>query len=574
LNDVSLMADGPRAVDVIIDVLQREGIRFLSCYPYTPLIDAAARASLVPVVCRQERVGVGIADGFSRVTNGRPPGVFAMQWGPGVENAYPGIATAFSDSVPVLLLPLGYDQDRADAPRVHSANRLAPVAKSVERIRRADDVAAVMRRAFSRLKNGRPGPVVVELPADVASERLSRSLGYEPPSSVRPAGDPRAIEEAAALLVAAERPVVLAGQGVLYAEATEELVELAGLLDAGVATTLEGKSAFPEHHPLALGTASVTMSPVLRDILGTADVVLAVGASLTKYIGAVDLPERAALIHVTIDEGDLNQNVAAACPVFGDAKLVLADLIGEVRERQRGAAAERGRAEQIEAIRRPWLAAWQPLLTSNETPINPYRVVAELNEALSERDSIVTHDSGSPRDQLTPFYVSQRPRSYLGWGRSHALGAGLGLIIGAKLARPDAVCVHVMGDAAFGMVGLDFETAVRSQIPVLLVVLNNSTMALEKPLMRAAQERYRVADIGGHYARIAEAIGGWALRVEQPEEIGAGLAAAIAQTESGSAALLEIVTSPETMPFSCRKGARHLDVPERASEAALVAGEV
>jgi thiamine pyrophosphate-dependent acetolactate synthase large subunit-like protein len=563
-------ADGPYAVDAVVDILEREGVSFLSCYPYTPLIDAAARASLPPIVCRQERVGVGIADGFSRVTNGRPPGVFAMQWGPGLENAYPGIATAFSDSVPMLVLPLGQDRERADRHRVHSASRVAQIAKSVERIQRADDVGAVLRRAFSRLKNGRPGPVVVELPADVANERLSGALEYVSPSPAKSAGDPRAIEEAAALLVGAVRPVLLAGQGVLYAEATDELVELAEMLDAGVATTLEGKSAFPEDHPLALGPGSVTMSPMFRDVLGTADVLLAVGASLTKYIAGFDLPERATLVHVTIDEADLNNDAVAGCPILGDAKLVLADLVAEVHE-QLGESERHGTAERIEAIRRPWLAAWEPLLKSKETPINPYRVVAELNQALSGRASVVTHDSGSPRDQMTPFYVARRPRSYLGWGRSHALGGGLGLIIGAKLARPEAVCVHVMGDAAFGMVGLDFETAVRSQIPILLVVLNNSTMALEKPLMRVAQERYRSADFGGDYARLAEAMGGWALRVERPDSIGAALAAAIAQTESGSAALLEIVTSPETMPFSCRKGTRDVAIP---AVAALIAGEV
>jgi len=556
------MTAGPAAVDAVVEVLQREGVRFLSCYPSTPLIDAAAHASLRPVLCRQERVGVGIADGFSRVTNGRPPGVFAMQWGPGVENAYAGIATAFADSVPILLLPLGYDQDRADAPRVHSAARLAAVAKSVERVRRPDDVAAVLRRAFSRLKNGRPGPVVVELPTDVAHERLTAPLEYEPASRARPAGDPRAIEEAAALLVAAQRPVVLAGQGVLYAEATNELVELAELLDAAVATTLEGKSAFPEHHPLALGSAALTMSPAARDFLAGADVVLAVGASLTAHLVAPELPEVAAVVHVTLDEADLNKDRAAACPILGDAKLVLAALSAEVRERLGGERVARRTAERVDAVRTRWLAAWRPLLGSDETPINPYRVVAELNAALSARDSIVTHDSGSPRDQLTPFYVARRPRSYLGWGKSHALGTGLGLIMGAKLARPDAVCVHVMGDAAFGMVGLDFETAVRAEIPVVLVVLNNATMAVETPLMRVTQERYRGRDIGGDYTRVAEALGGWARRIERPDELAAGLAAAVAEADSGSPALLEIVTSPELTPFSCRRGSRDLDVPD------------
>jgi thiamine pyrophosphate-dependent acetolactate synthase large subunit-like protein len=156
---------------------------------------------------------------------------------------------------------------------------------------------------------------------------------------------------------------------------------------------------------------------------------------------------------------------------------------------------ERVRAE-LERVRAAWLAEWTPMLGSAEVPISPYRVIGEFMRTVDPRDAIVTHDSGSPRDQLLPFYRAVLPRSYLGWGKSHALGTGLGLIIGAKLAAPDKFCVNFMGDAAFGMTGLDFETAVRCGIPILTVVLNNSAMAIEIPHLAggAAGVRHQPGD--------------------------------------------------------------------------------
>ena len=155
------------------------------------------------------------------------------------------------------------------------------------------------------------------------------------------------------------------------------------------------------------------------------------------------------------------------------------------------------------AKREEWLARWQAKLHSNEHPINPYRVISEFMRVVDPAEAIVTHDSGSPREQLNPFYRATRPRGYLGWGKSHQLGTGLGLVIGAKVAAPDKFCVNFMGDAAFGMTGLDFETAARCGIPITTIVLNNSTMAIETHAMQLSHDRYRARDLGGNYANIA-----------------------------------------------------------------------
>lgn len=538
-----------RTVDVIAHILEREGIRYLSAFPTSTLIEAAAERGIRPVICRQERVGVGIADGYSRVNNGRPPGVFAMQFGPGAENAYAGVATAFSDAVPVLLLPLGHTRERDGVfPQFSSSRNYAPVTKFVEQVTTANRVIDTMRRAFARLRMGRPGPVMVEIPADVAAEQLDPAIveSYRPVKAARSEADPRDVMAAARALLEARDPVIHAGQGVLYAEAGPELLELAELTAIPVMTTMGGKSAFPETHPLSLGSASGVMNRPVRHFLGKADLVFGVGTSLTRHPMTTPVPGDKTFIQAIDDPIDIGKNYDVEFPVIGDAKLVLRQFVEAVGELLRGASrAERSPAAEIAALRAAWLAEWNAKLTSDETPINPYRVIREFMEAVDPAEAIVTHDSGSPRDQLMPFYRSAGPRSYLGWGKSHGLGTGLGLNLGAKLAAPDKFVVNFMGDAAFGMTGLDFETAVRSHIPILTIVLNNSTMAVETRHMALSHERYGTRDLGGNYADMARAMGGWAERVEEPAAVAPAIVRARRATEEGRAALLEFVTGAE-----------------------------
>jgi acetolactate synthase-1/2/3 large subunit len=539
-----------KALDAVAEILKREGVEYLFCFPTTPLIDAATRAGIRPIVCRQERVGLGMADAYSRVTNGKRIGVFAMQGGPGAENAFPGVATAYSDSTPVLLLPSGYPREREGWPRFFTAPRgYAGITKWLEQVNDVSQVEEAMRRAFSRSRMGRPGPVMVELPLDLAWEELGEApLAYQPVRSARASGDPADIERAARALVQAAVPVIHAGQGVLYAEATPELVELAELLDAPVVTTLLGKSGFPEDHSLSLGTAAGAVTGPASHFLRKADVVLAVGASLAKHTMSATIPDGKTFIQITNDEADLNRNYAVEHPILGDAKLALHQLIDAVRDVQGAKGkASGGAAAEIEAVRGEWLARWMPKLESNDAPINPYRVIWELNRTIPASEAIVTHDSGSPRDQMVPFYRSAGPRSYIGWGKSHALGTGLGFAMGAKLAAPDKVCINWMGDAAFGMTGLDFETAVRARIPITTIVSANSTMAVETSHMTDSHEAYAARDLGGNYADLARALGGWSERVEDPAEIGpALLRARKVNEEEGRPALLEMITSAET----------------------------
>lgn len=535
-------------MDAMAGMLKQEGVETLFCFPTTPIIEAAVAAGIRPVICRQERVGVDMASGFARVANGRPPGVFAMQYGPGAENAFPGIASAYSDSAPILLLPLGHNRDMAQVfPTFKSSRTYASVTKQVEELNLPEEVAPVMRRAFNALKNGRQGPVMVETPTDVVKQPLPGAPDYNPVGRVRSAGDPDDIDRAAALLVAAQTPILLAGQGVLYAEASPELLELAELLQAAVMTTNDGKSAFPEDHALALGSGGIVYTGHGKQMLAEADVIFGVGCSLTPHrITSPALPSGPKVIHATNDARDLNKNYTTEIGILGDAKLVLRDLVSCVRDRIRGQTRGGAMTARIAALRDPWLQDWQAKLTSSEAPMTPYRVIHEFMRVIDPADAIVTHDSGSPRDQILPFYKATTPRSYLGWGKSHQLGTGLGLVIGAKVAAPDKFCVNFMGDAAFGMTGLDFETAVRSGIPICTIVLNNSTMAIEIPHMQLSHQMHNARDLGGNYAALARELGGWSERVEDPGDVANAILRAKRATEEGQACLLEFVTSAET----------------------------
>jgi acetolactate synthase-1/2/3 large subunit len=321
-------------------------------------------------------------------------------------------------------------------------------------------------------------------------------------------------------------------------------------------TTVDGKSAFPEDHPLALGSGGNTFSGPGRLFLHTkADLIFGIGCGFTKHpLTTPSLPANVAIIHATNDPRDLHKSYQTEVALLGDARLTLVSLIGAVKDRLGGKLLNRSPAAELAAERHTWLARWHAKLTSSETPMTPYRVMSEFMRVIDPAGTIVTHDSGSPRDQLLPFYRATNPRGYLGWGKSHQLGTGLGLIIGAKVGAPEKFCVNFMGDAAFGMTGLDLETAVRAGIPSLTIVLNNSTMAIEIPHMKLSHERHKSRDLGGRYADLARDLGAWSERIGDPADIASAILRAKRATEDGKTALLEFPTSAETA-FSHRNGA-------------------
>ncbi len=533
--------------EAIGKVLKAEGVDVLFAYPVNPIIEAAAAEGIRTVIVRQERIGLHMADAYSRLSSGERIGVFCMQHGPGAENAFGGVAQAHSESVPILVMPGGYPRRVANYyPNFNATRNMRGVTKWAEPLTMGKALPEVMRRAFFQLRNGRPGPVLVEVPLDVFREEVPDNWRYQPSYKTRSGPDPEAVAEAAAVLAKAERPVIYAGQGVHYARAWDELKALAEAWNIPVTTSIEGKSAFPENHPLSLGSGGRSNPRPVKAFLNEADVILGVGCSFALTGFGVPMPRGRTIIHATLDPMDLNKDVPAQHGLIGDAKLTLAALADAMEAHSPAPAEARaGVSGRIASLRKAWLGEWWPKLTHNQAPINPYRVIWELN-ALVDKDSvIITHDAGSPRDQLTPFWEATAPLSYIGWGKTTQLGYGLGLAMGAKLAHPEKLCINVWGDAAIGFTGMDFETAARERIPILSILFNNFSMAIEIPIMPVSQEKYGATDISGHYADMAKAFGGYGERVRDPNDIQAALKRGIKATESGQPALLEFITGKE-----------------------------
>src|SRR5581483_10080458 len=314
-----------KGIQAVAEILRREQVEYLFCFPDNSLIDACAAVGIRPIMTRTERTLVNMADGYTRVHNARRTGVGTVQLGPGAENAFAGVAQAYADGVPLLLLPGAVDQRAQGASRVFDAVRnYAGVTKWTDRINYPERIGDFLRRAFGYLRMGQTGPVVLEIPEDVAAAEVDGDrLRYTPVARVRSAADPDAVRAAVRLLLAAKRPVLHVGQGVLYAEATGELIELAEVLDAPVMTTLPGKSAIAENHPLALGSAGYSGAKPVAEFLGRSDVVLGLGCSFARSEFAAPLPAGATLIHNTSSEREINKDYAVAVALLGDARLVL-----------------------------------------------------------------------------------------------------------------------------------------------------------------------------------------------------------------------------------------------------------
>ncbi len=552
-----------RGGDAVIHALEKEGVEYITGFAgggEAPLWPALRESQSIQVFsARHERLGVEIADGYARATG--KVGVALTGTGPGATNTLTGIAGAFADNVPVLLLmgqhPLG-SMGREIQQEVPSSIYDSLV-KWKGTMTRVEDIPGIVRRAFTTLRSGSPGPVVLEMPMDVLSTEVPDDvLNYEPVGPGRKAAaDPRDIEQAADILVNASYPILNVGGGVLSAEAWDEARELAELLSMPVASTLVGKGAFPENHPLSLGGGvyprSKYASGQALHINRKADAVLAVGNSF-RIPNATDgrpFPSGVKLVHINADPEDLNKIHQADVPILADAKLALRSLIDAVRDRLgpgRGGLKEEIVSE-IRQAKAKWLGEWESTFTDPSVPTNGYRVVHDLAQAVDLDRTIALHDAGGSRGYLSPFWVATQPRNYIAMGGMAAMGWSLGAAIGTKLGRPDHLVFHVLGDASFGMVGMEIETAVRMGLPTLTVLLNNGgtgggLMAMDRPTAAPPG----MAQLGGNFSQVAQGLGAYSERVEQPGELVAAFRRAIQATESGQAALVEVMIRPMTTP--------------------------
>jgi thiamine pyrophosphate-dependent acetolactate synthase large subunit-like protein len=540
-----------KVTTAIAHILKAEGVEFLIGYPVNPIIESAAEADIRTIMVRQERIGLHMCDAVGKLSSGDNVGVFVMQHGPGTENAFGGVAQSFGDSCPVVVLPAGYARNINQVhPNFNAALNFRHVTKTSEQVTVADATVEALRRAFTTVRNGRPGPVLVEFPTDILRDEVPDALvaEYKKAPRLRSGPDPQSVSAIAEALVAAKRPVIVAGQGVHYGKAWPQLQALVELLECPIMTTLPGKSAFPENHPLSLGSGGIGIGEHLWHCLSNADFIFGIGCSFTRSSFATPMPKGKKIAHATIDPYAINKDVPVDLAAVGDAGLTLDALLLEVKDRLKGKPRDRlaSVTREIRSHREEWLAKWMPRLTADTTPLSPYRVIWDLLHTVDVKNTIITHDAGSPRDQLSPFWVSENPLGYIGWGKTTQLGYGLGLAMGAKLAQPDKLCINVWGDAAIGFTGMDFETAVRERLPILSILMNNFSMAIELKVMPVSTEKYRSTDISGNYADFAKALGGYGERVTDPGQIVAAIKRGIAQTREGTPALLEFITEKAT----------------------------
>lgn len=552
-----------RGAAAVINALEQEGVRYIAGFSgggLAPLWEPLRNSDSIQVfAARHERLGVEIADGYARAT--QSVGVAMTGTGPGATNTLTGIAACYADNIPVLLL-MGQHPLRhlgKEYQQEVSASIFDGLVKWRSTLTRVEDIPSIMRRAFTALRSGSPGPVVLEMPGDVLSaEGADAALHYDPVGPGRRAApDTQDIERAADLLVQATFPIFNVGGGALAAGAAEEVRELAELLSMPVATTLVGKSVFPEDHPLALGLGVYPRSryatgPALH-INRQADVVLAVGNSyrLPNGTDGRPIPAHVKLIHINADAADLNKTYRADIAILADAKLALQALLAAVRDRlgARLGGVKPEIAAEIQRARAKWLGEWQTIFTDPAAPTNGYRVIHDLMQVIDRDKTIAIHDAGGSRGYLAPFWVATKPLTYIGMGGMAAMGWSMGAAIGAKLGRPDHLVVHLLGDASFGMTGMELETAVRMGLPTLTVLINNGgtgggMMGMNRPNGTPPA----LAQLGGNFSVVAQGLGAYSERVEHPDNLVPAYRRAIRATQDGQAALVEVMIKPMRTP--------------------------
>lgn len=539
--------------EFIAKILKAEGIDSVTCFPSNPLIEAVAKEGIRPISFRNERGAVMAADGFSRISQRKKFGVAIVQSQAGAENAMGGIAQAYADNIPILLMPGGISLSQLGVkPNFSVLQNYQGWVKQVETVLSPNEVGNVMRRSFNALRNGPPGPVVVEMTSDVCSLEIPKdSENYCSPRSAKVIPSQNDIRDAVKYLMKAKKPLIWAGGGVLMSGASKELKKLVEFTGIPVFTTMQGKSAFDERHPLSLGAGCGTTTLAAHNWLKNSDVVLVLGSSLTRTPYGQVLSSEKTLLHNTIDPEDLNKDVSAMVGLVGDTKLTLLALMEEFKTE--GFKKDNGEVTQIKkeinVLKKKWMQDWNPILNSGEIPLNYYRIINEIYKNIDPENSIVTHDAGAPRDCMVPFYNATLPNSYIGWGKTTHLGFGIPLMIGAKMAHPDKFCLNLMGDGAFGMSGLDLETSVRAELPITTVLLNNGAMSTYEGtslIGPVSKKDYGVSSMKGNYAKIAKGMGAEGIRVEKPNELEMALKNAQQLNKDGKTVLIDVISNVES----------------------------
>lgn len=551
-----------RGADVIASALKAEGVEFVAGVTggsTMAIYDAIHSAGIRILVCRHERGAADIADGYARVTG--KPGVVLVEMGPGAINALAGIANSYPDSVPVILL-MGGVPHRLVGKNAYQENELMELFRTVTKwemtIPLVERIPEAMQRAFSVVCAPRPRPVAIEIPTNVSGAKCDDTLVYEPlrQKRFRFRADSADINSATDLILKSQKPMILAGAGIIRSDAGAELMTLAERLGIPVAITLAGKGAFPDNHPLALGLGALSRARYNTKqaayCADQADVVLAIGAGFRQQATKAfsPLPSGKKIIQVDVDPAEFNKSYMTDVAVLGDAKLVLQDLLDALGPKVRNTfwGGVDGLKKEIAGLRKATRDGWMADLTSDAVPINPHRVVWELMQVLDPAKSLMVHDSGSPRGLLCYHWECPDPGSFMAFGNQSCMGWSVGASIGAKLGAPDKEVVVLLGDGSFGMAGMEINTAVRNNIKTTFVVLNNGGFDLTR--VQASKSFNKPPDfpwmrLSGNVAKVAEGLGAYAQEVREPHALRGAFERAFAATEPAVVEVHTMMGAPE-----------------------------
>ena len=554
------MSPKRKAGEAVIELLRQEGVSHIFGIVGSSFLDILDPLydddSMQFVGVRHEQGAALMADGFSRISGA--PSVCLATNGPGVLNLTYGIGSAYVAHSPVVVLAPSASRDHQYRDSTQEFDQVAlfkPITKASFPINKIERLPDALRQAFRVATSGKMGPVLVDIPRDLLPG-AAVDLDLLPPESYRSGqtrarGDRNLVDKAARTLLSAQRPVIVAGGGIQWSSAGEEVTRLADLLGAAIVTSYGRADAVPNDHPMFLGHLGRLGAEEGIEAIRQADVILAAGTRLSQSTTFYDnrfIPADARIVQIEIDPQEIGRNYPVAVGIEGDARAVLEDLLEQVRERE-----PRPNPQWVAEVH-DWSARRQNRLDDegrlSATPLKPQRVYAELRKVMP-RDAIIALDAG-----LAPNFGQDRlnfyqPRSLMTSLDLGGLGFSFPASLGAKFAAPDRPVVNFNGDGGFLFNAQEFATAVRYNLKVVTVIMNNSCWGSEKAYQRYAfNERYVGADTNNpRYDRYAELFGGTGFYVERPEEVGDALLAAL-QTDGPS--IIEIPTDPDEMPRPAR----------------------
>ena len=546
--------------EILVEALVYEGVDTIFGYPGGAVLHIydelwRARDSITHYLVRHEQGAVHMAEGYARAT-GRV-GVVLVTSGPGATNAVTGIANAYMDSTPLVVITgqvpkhlIGTDAFQ----EVDTVGITRPCVKHNYLVRDVRDLGGVVREAFHLARSGRPGPVVIDIPKDVSAARANHSrldhVGF-PFSAAPPLIERKAAERVMAAILNAQRPVLYVGGGIVNSGADEPLRRFAEALRLPVTPTLMGLGGFPSSHPLCLGMLGMHGTYAANMAVAECDLLIALGVRFDDRVTGklATFAPHARVIHVDIDPANIGKNVAPSLALAADVKQALREFLTLAHE------ADAERIAESVASRDLWwdsIRAWQRLqplrYSGSQNHIKPQSVIRELHR-LTKGDAIITTDVGQHQMWVAQFYPFTKTRQLITSGGLGTMGFGLPAAIGAQLARPNELVVAVVGDGGFQMTNQELATAVQYELPVKIVIMNNGYLGMVRQWQEMFYDRkYSEVDISvaPDFVRLAEAYGAAGFRAERPDELHHALSAALSHK---GVAVIDVVVSKEENVF-------------------------